>query len=708
MYEDGGFFLPHRDTEKVDGMFGTLVIVLPSAHRGGELLIRHPGREVTLDLSNAEVSELTFAAFYADCEHEVKPVAQGSRVCLTYNLIQRRTGKKDKPLTAPLYDSEVEAAAALLERAFGKPGEPSKLVWLLEHQYSPAGLSFSGLKGQDAALAKVLRRAAARAECAMHLGIVHIEESGAAEPYFDEDYGKGRRSRRYDDMDEEIEEEDDDESASSDFEVIEVVDGSCYVDQWVDTEEREMDFGPLPIEEGEVLPAGALDDEVPDQQRLTEATGNEGASFERSYHRAALVVWPRNRFVEVLLEAGPGAPLAYFGDRVQSCRGSSVSSADREAVSLIGRRIVEVWEAWGDGSHPGRHKEPDRSVMIALAGQLADERSECKPDRAQLSGHVPLLERFVGGVVTREYDGTENEALAANAPLLGPQKSGQLFTRLANENMRLFPGACADLLKRLIGRVPATAEWIAAFRDIGAAIVEALPKLEHKRPSYPDANWRRAQKMTPVDAGMLADLLDSLAALNSVHLRDAACTAIAANPAVFKSDTVIVPAIDLLHRRGAEAAIRDRELRRLWCHAAEFLLARSEYPPELPKDWQQSVTISCRCDDCCELQAFARNPDEQTHRFRVRKDRRQHLHQQIEHHNLDISHAAERIGSPQTLVCAKTRRTYERQCRQHEADLAAMSALLRFMDGTGGEIAPVAARIQAATTRHVTARSQAV
>jgi len=106
IYEEGGFFLPHRDTERTDGMFGTLTIVLPTAHCGGELVIRHTGREVSVDLSNPETSELTFVAFYADCEHAIKPVTQGSRVCLTYNLLHRRTGKKNKAITAPLYDSQ--------------------------------------------------------------------------------------------------------------------------------------------------------------------------------------------------------------------------------------------------------------------------------------------------------------------------------------------------------------------------------------------------------------------------------------------------------------------------------------------------------------------------------------------------------------------------------------------------------------------------
>ena len=53
VYEKGGFFKAHRDSEKADGMFGTLIVVLPSAHKGGELTVRHAGRETVVDLSGA-------------------------------------------------------------------------------------------------------------------------------------------------------------------------------------------------------------------------------------------------------------------------------------------------------------------------------------------------------------------------------------------------------------------------------------------------------------------------------------------------------------------------------------------------------------------------------------------------------------------------------------------------------------------------------
>ena len=43
LYEPGSFFLAHRDGEKLGRMVATLVVVLPSSHQGGELIVRHEG-----------------------------------------------------------------------------------------------------------------------------------------------------------------------------------------------------------------------------------------------------------------------------------------------------------------------------------------------------------------------------------------------------------------------------------------------------------------------------------------------------------------------------------------------------------------------------------------------------------------------------------------------------------------------------------------
>ena len=183
VYDTGSFFVNHRDTEKAAGMFATLIVVLPSLYTGGALLVRHRDREVRLELSCPEPSQVAFAAFYADCVHEVLPITSGYRLALVYNL--RRQGRGQLP-QAPDYDTEQARVTALLRQwSAGKDApeddSPEKLLYPLEHAYTPAELAFEALKGADAAAPAVLVAAASAADCDLHLALVTIEESGSAE-----------------------------------------------------------------------------------------------------------------------------------------------------------------------------------------------------------------------------------------------------------------------------------------------------------------------------------------------------------------------------------------------------------------------------------------------------------------------------------------------------------------------------------------------
>jgi hypothetical protein len=75
------------------------------------------------------------------------------------------------------------------------------------------------------------------------------------------------------------------------------------------------------------------------------------------------------------------------------------------------------------------------------------------------------------------------------------------------------------------------------------------------------------------------------------------------------------------------------------------------------------------------------------HRFRVRKDRRQHLHQIIERHGCDLTHITDRSSNPQTLVCTKTTASYEAACKVYERDqqfLTRLEALEQHLGAVGG------------------------
>lgn len=248
IYDKGSFFVGHRDTEKSPGMFATLVIALPGASAGGELVVRHNEREARLDLANDDPSEVAFAAFYADCVHEVLPVTQGFRATLVFNLVRKAKGKPPAP---PNYGPEADRVAVLLNRWAKGSGPavsdgddwPLKLVLPLEHAYTPAELGFGTLKGGDAAIARLLVAATPMA-LDLHLAHLKVWESGSAE-YIGRENWHYRRGQRDAGKAE----------TRQEFEVGEIFDSGRSLSDWRRPDGKPASLVELPVEDDEVSPA---------------------------------------------------------------------------------------------------------------------------------------------------------------------------------------------------------------------------------------------------------------------------------------------------------------------------------------------------------------------------------------------------------------------------------------------------------------------
>ncbi|KAF7326250.1 Fe2OG dioxygenase domain-containing protein [Mycena kentingensis (nom. inval.)] len=89
VYGPGSFFKEHKDTPRSEDMIGSLVLVYPTAHKGGALTLSHDGAAFKFD-SATELAEtknaLAYVAFFSDVTHAVEEVLEGYRVTLTYNL----------------------------------------------------------------------------------------------------------------------------------------------------------------------------------------------------------------------------------------------------------------------------------------------------------------------------------------------------------------------------------------------------------------------------------------------------------------------------------------------------------------------------------------------------------------------------------------------------------------------------------------------
>ena len=206
VYETNQHFLAHQDSEKDDSMVGTLVVTLPSHYAGGELMVGHSEEWKAYQGSK---TALSLVAFYADCRHEVLRVTSGYRITLTYNLLLHGDTSRpegDGGTVAELADLLREHFSTPVPRYYGGPvtDPPNRLVYFLDHEYTPRGLNWRRLKGADASRVALLRTAADKAGCEAVLALADIKTTHSAFPA-DEGYGYRRRSW-YDDYD-----EDDDE-----------------------------------------------------------------------------------------------------------------------------------------------------------------------------------------------------------------------------------------------------------------------------------------------------------------------------------------------------------------------------------------------------------------------------------------------------------------------------------------------------------------
>jgi hypothetical protein len=84
------FLGAHKDNPRGTDILGSLVVIYPTPHNGGELVLRHEGREWKSDAGVLTASQtspsLAYVAFRSNVEHEVLKVKTGHRVTVTYNL----------------------------------------------------------------------------------------------------------------------------------------------------------------------------------------------------------------------------------------------------------------------------------------------------------------------------------------------------------------------------------------------------------------------------------------------------------------------------------------------------------------------------------------------------------------------------------------------------------------------------------------------
>jgi len=162
-------------------MTASLVVILPTAHEGGSLILRQGGKEWTFDSAEAVGTtpsmQAAFVVSFSNVEHEMKTVTSGFQVTLTYNLYLK---KENSAVIFKQVENDLELKEALTRLLKDPDSFPNGgfIGFGLSHKY-PFDMDKTvlsdikeDLKGSDA----TIKRACDLLSLAVSIKAVYVDE----------------------------------------------------------------------------------------------------------------------------------------------------------------------------------------------------------------------------------------------------------------------------------------------------------------------------------------------------------------------------------------------------------------------------------------------------------------------------------------------------------------------------------------------------
>jgi hypothetical protein len=647
MYEKGGFFLRHRDSEKHDRMVASMVVVLPNPFEGGSLIVRHGAAKQTLTFDEAARGKAPcYAAFYADCEHEVGRVTSGVRLCLAYNLVLKP--KRVKPSAA----ANRVAPADVLAESIGswvakQPAKP--LVFALEHHYTQRGLSPELLKGVDRQLADLVVTAAENTNCIVHLAqvsrhLLQFADDGSFSGGYSHYHHAPKRA----------------------LEIGETYEDDLTGTDWTDVRGTKQPWGDIAFDLSAIVSSVPVDDWKPTSEQFEGYTGNAGNTLDRWYHRSAIVVWHRDHHFDVVASSGADDSIPLFCSMAAKLTGTPKKRFEKARIDCIrfARAIIDRWphRTIGYGHPATREKSPyddfperlltlhDRDTIAMFLTKLAEQdQSLCLTSLV-----MAACREFGWNAFAQELRGL----ILSQPNMRGRQE---------------IPFRDLEWLSSLCCEKTADRDKSALAQELCALAVERFCEPRPSRPAYYSPHLRRessdSEKSLPL-------LLKALMASGRDESLSHVINFVQDLPDEFSLDDCQVPCLkSLIPWSRKQFGLVHPRLVSWLISVRQKLESATAMHPERPTDWVRPADLACQCRYCAALKAFLADPTNKVGRIPAREDVRGHLIGIIGRHQCDVNYVLERKGSPFSLVLTKTDGSFERAVKLFEANRRLLSAL---------------------------------
>ncbi len=524
VYEEGSFFASHRDTEKIPNMFATLVVNLPSEHEGGELIISHAGQSQSYSFADSSLFEPSFVAFYADCYHEVKPITAGYRLCLVYNLAI--TNRKKQPVLSQQM-GPIEDINNAIQAWSQETHDNSILTYLLDHSYSEQNLSMANLKHGDFAKASVLLNAAANSGCQAYLCLATYYRTSTA-------------------------------------------DGT------------KINVKKIHLDADDLLAKVPLVDGPGRGYSISEATGNEGATKDLWYHRGAVIMWPKERELDLVAKMDVDYGIHVLKRSMQDQ--NKLEGEYRQQLIRLANHIVETQPSYRNEDISAELINLDDIELIkkALYRQTNSYSIDIDPNL-----FIKVAERF----------GWEH--FAKEVQLRITAQNGLQWLDSLLQTGKSISDEGQGLMRKWVA-----SRWQQSLTSAMQSVAEpALPSNARARDRY---KYQVARFHTEKSAKQdeIIYLVRLTSCLNMEALASKAIERLVDPPEeTFLTETygpAIISALKSLKKKEHNQTIAQQ----FAAAVRQCIQAAYPNPPEPPQDWSREGQLDCDCKFCTEVNEF--------------------------------------------------------------------------------------------------------
>jgi len=608
IYEEGGFFKTHKDSEKEDGMFGTLTVNLPSNFEGGELNITFDDEEIIVDFSKTSNYKIAFAAFFADCDHEIKPLKKGYKLSLVYNLLLDKSIPQMKLVSNSV---NVKQVSDLLKANMNEFSEQAN-VFLLDHQYTPANFEENTLKLKDKLIVQTVL------EAAKEVGFY-------AKPYLFTHYVMGELESDYDYSNRYNSRWKSDVVTETSGDMGEVYEEYSQLEYWM--KEGMPSIGILDESEVQVINPIKYDEDSPIDEHEEGFTGNAGMTKEYWYHYAAIVLFPMNKIDGYIDGATEDVVLDWLNYISETKNYDDIEFINSLLTSL--ERGLNTFK-----DRFSKSKALDYTIFAHLLIEINDE------DLFLKASHI-LIHRF---------ENIESKKLIELISTIPAQLRIEILSKTIERNdVKVINSFLETFHISILEKHTEATEFFTSYCKM---VIENFPAIFKKA----------SEKEHKIEI-----IVNSILILDNLKIDDLNSVFINVIERIIDRDFIHKNAFNALNRLKDKQLFLAKKLVDL---CVSELDKRILNKPQYPADWKREFPIdTIKTTEWNVLIPFLSSPTEELLEYRKAEGYRRAMEHVIRTSKIDVDYTTVKKGSPHTLLIKKNTASYHKNLSKWQEDV---------------------------------------